>query len=656
MPTIHKVLIANRGEIALRIIRTCTQMGIPTVAVYSDADRYALFVEAADEAIALGGNTPAESYLVIDKIIAAAHRTGANAIHPGYGFLSENAQFARRCAAEGIIFIGPHAEAIEQMGLKREAKLRVEQFGVPTIPGYQDEDQSVITLLEAARKIGFPVLLKASAGGGGKGMRIVRHEAAMAEALAAAQREALAAFGNDTMLIEKYFDSARHVEFQILGDQHGNIVHCFERECSIQRRYQKIIEESPSPILTPELRQQMGEAAVNAARSVGYDNAGTVEFIVVPDGKFYFLEVNTRLQVEHPVTEMITGLDLVRLQIDIAQGEPLPFAQADLEQKGHAIEVRLYAEDDNYLPQTGTVQLWQTGRVAARFDTAIGTGSVISMFYDPMIAKIIVHAPTRARAIRQMQRVLEELVVLGITSNKQLLWQILQHPDFLAGQFDTHFLAQQFTLQHIEKPEKKAYFLIAAFLQQIQKRQQQRTLLKGLPTAWRNLPYQAQEMCFEYQGERILFAYTCDPQQQYRITIDGKIHTARSIEQSQHQIVCEIDGHRLAFQYAIDSKQYFYLHQANYGEMTLKIATLFPDHSHSETKGGYKSPMPGEVVRVLVEVGQRVESGQALVVLSSMKMENTIEANETGEVEAIFVNEKSFIEADTLLLQLKTAE
>lgn len=653
MKLFRKILIANRGEIALRVMRTCTRMGISTVAVYSDADADALFVQHANEAICIGGTSPADSYLNMDKIIAAAHQTGADAIHPGYGFLSENATFAQRCANEGIIFIGPNPHAIDQMGSKRQAKLLVQQYQVPTIPGYQGTDQSTDILSAEAHKIGFPVLLKASAGGGGKGMRIVRTPDQMIPAIEAAKRESLSAFGDDMLLIEKYFDSARHIEFQIMGDQHGNIIHCFERECSIQRRYQKIIEESPSVALTPTLRQRMGDAAIAAAQSVGYDNAGTVEFILVPDGNFYFLEVNTRLQVEHPVTEMITGLDLVQLQIEVAQGMPLSITQHDVQQTGHALEVRLYAEDaaNNYLPATGTVNLWHTGHThQVRYDTGIGTGSVISIYYDPMIAKIITHAPSRATAIRAMQYALQQLALLGVTNNKDLLLQILVNPDFAQGNFDTHFLSNQFSYNaHSLTPPQQHHLAIAALLQQWHKRQQNRTLLTHLPSGWRNLSHQPQTEVF-LLGTEIECNYQLKGNV-FTIDIANEKYTARLINISPNHLSAQINNHRLQFSFA-ETVESIHIHEASIGTATLKKVSPFPDRADAEIKGGYRSPMPGEVVKVLVKVGDKVKSGDGLLVLSSMKMENTIEAAQDGIVEELFVSEKSFVDANTLLIKL----
>src|SRR5690242_18542713 len=403
---IRKVLVANRGEIARRVIRTCREVGIATVAVFSDADANAAHVREADEAIRIGPPAATASYLNIPALIAAATRTHADAVHPGYGFLAENASFAAACRDAGLIFIGPAPDVIARMGSKREARRLMAAAGVPVIPGYDGADQSDARFAQAARAIGYPVLVKASAGGGGKGMRTVRDESELAGALAGARREALAAFGDATLLLEQLIDEPRHVEFQIFGDVHGHLIHLGERECTIQRRHQKIVEETPSPALTPELRARMGAAAVTVGRQLGYTNAGTVEFILAPSGDFYFLEVNTRLQVEHPVTELVTGLDLVRWQILVAEGRPLPLAQDAIRTSGHAVEVRLYAEDPatGFLPQTGPIALWRpvTDAAGVRVDASIQTGDAVTPYYDPLLAKFSAHGADRDEALRRL--------------------------------------------------------------------------------------------------------------------------------------------------------------------------------------------------------------------------------------------------------------
>lgn len=648
-----KILIANRGEIAIRVINTCKKLGIGSVAVFSEPDSNSLYVQLADEAIAIGGYNSSESYLNHDKIITAAKQTGAEAIHPGYGFLSENEDFARRCADEGIVFIGPHADAIEALGSKIRAKEIVSGNGVPVIPGYKGEDQSDEKLAEEARKIGYPVLLKASAGGGGKGMRIVREDAQLMDAIASAKREAASAFGDATLLIEKYFDSARHVEFQIFGDNHGNYIHLFERECSIQRRYQKIIEESPSPALSAETRAKMAEAAVNAARAVKYNNAGTVEFILVPDGSFYFLEVNTRLQVEHPVTEMVTGLDLVKLQIEVAFGAPLSVKQDDVKQTGHAIECRIYAEDpgNNFLPVSGTVGVWVPPMEQdIRVDGGIQSGSVIDIFYDPMIAKVIAYGENRAQAIHRMQNALGDTSLLGLTTNLDFLKKILANADFKAGDFDTHFLDKKFNYSAELNSDNTNKFIVAGLLVDCFAREQKRELLSEIPSGWRNNFYSPQ--LAEYAvGDEIIKAEYTQNESVYHVKIADHSYEATIAGFEPDELVCIINNHRLKFTlYGTETD--LYIHNKQLGDIRLKRIPRFADGDEEEVKGGYKSPMPGEILKVLVETGQQVKKGDKLLIMVSMKMENTIEAFEDGTVEEIYVADKQFVEADTLLVKL----
>lgn len=439
----RKVLIANRGEIAVRITKTLQEMGIRVVALYSEVDERALHVAMADEAYPLSGKTLSETYLNIEQILNIAKTAQVDAIHPGYGFLSENATFAQACQDAGITFIGPSPQVITAMGDKIVAKETMAKAGVPVIPGWTGDVQDFAEIYEAAKQIGYPVLVKAAAGGGGKGMRLVQTPEELKPALEGASREAKSAFGDGRVFLEKYITRPRHIEFQIFGDNHGNVVHLFERECSIQRRHQKIIEETPSPALTPELRQQMGEAAIKAAQAIGYTNAGTVEFVLDTDNQFYFLEVNTRLQVEHPITEAVTHQDLVRAQIRVAMGKPLPFTQESLVQDGHAIECRIYAEDpeNQFFPSTGTLHIYrEPSGPGIRVDSGVQEGSEVSVHYDPMLAKVIVWAKTRNEAIEKMQWTLSHYPVLGVTTNMAFLRDIVTHPAFKAGDTDTHFL------------------------------------------------------------------------------------------------------------------------------------------------------------------------------------------------------------------------
>jgi acetyl-CoA carboxylase biotin carboxylase subunit len=468
MPKLHKCLIANRGEIAVRIIRACRELGIPSVAVYSEVDSGARHVALADEVCPIGAASPAESYLNIARLIEAAKKSGCDCVHPGYGFLSENEDFAAAVIDAGLIWIGPPPDAIRCMGVKTEARSLMEKAGVPLVPGFQAEDALDADFIHAAESIGYPVMVKAAGGGGGKGIRVVYLADDLIDALAGARSEAAKAFNDPRVFLEKYIEHARHVEIQALADTHGNTVHLFERECSAQRRHQKIIEESPSPLLDETLRQKMGQAAVEAARAVGYVNAGTVEFIATPDGQFYFLEMNTRLQVEHPVTELVTGLDIVKLQLQIAAGEPLPFTQAEISQRGHAIECRIYAEDpyNGFLPAIGRVLRFTPPEgPGIRVDSGIQSGDEITIHYDPMIAKLIVYDSTRAGAIRRMQTALAQTVILGTTTNIPFLQTLLAHPTFLAGEVDTGFVDSHLdSLLSAQPPLPDAALIAAALL------------------------------------------------------------------------------------------------------------------------------------------------------------------------------------------------
>ncbi len=465
MTKIHKILVANRGEIALRVMRSAREMGIGTVAVYSEADRSALHVRFADEAVLIGPPPSSESYLRMDKIINAAKQTASDAIHPGYGFLSENEDFARKVTEAGLIFIGPSATSIELMGNKLAAKAAVSKFNVPLVPGTAEPISDISKAKKVANQIGYPILIKASAGGGGKGMRIVEKETEFQEQMDRAVSEATSAFGDGSVFIEKYISRPRHIEFQIFGDQHGNVVHLFERECSIQRRHQKVVEEAPSCVLTPELRKKMGEAAVNAAKAAAYFNAGTIEFILDEKMNFYFLEMNTRLQVEHPVTELITGIDLVKLQIHVAQGEKLPFRQEDLNINGHAIEVRVYAEDpaNNFLPDIGTLTTYKRPQGnGIRVDDGFEQGMTIPFYYDPMIAKMICHAQTRDQAIAKTVRAIDEYEITGVETTLGFCRFVMQHQAFRSGQFDTRFVENYFTGKVLKPGSDETEEMIAA--------------------------------------------------------------------------------------------------------------------------------------------------------------------------------------------------
>ncbi|MCH2021118.1 MAG: biotin carboxylase [Saprospiraceae bacterium] len=656
---INSILIANRGEIASRIIKTCKRLGIRSIVVYADPDKELPFVEEADEAIALGGNQATESYLMIDKIIAAAKESQANAIHPGFGFLSENAEFAQRCESEGFIFIGPNPSAIESMGLKSTAKEIMAKHGVPIIKGYQGDEQSLDFLVEQAINIGFPILIKAVAGGGGKGMRIANNKEEIKTAIQAAQREAQNSFGNSNIILERYFSSARHIEFQIFGDKHGNVIHILERECSIQRRYQKVIEESPSPGLTIELRSKMGKAAVAAAKAINYDNAGTVEFILTDENEFYFLEVNTRLQVEHPVTEMITGLDLVEWQILVADGEKIPLKQEEIISEGYAIECRLYAEDalNNFFPATGKILYWDPLKIeGVRYESGIKSGSEISIYYDPMLAKVIAHAPNRKTAIRKMDYALRHLKCLGVTTNQQFIIEILKYKNFIEGKYNTSFIEQKFDFKKFAERQVQGNEIaaIASLLFRWNQRQSARKLIPNLTSGWRNQFYQKQEEIYLLENIKTSLQYKYNKGVFY-ITINESEHEAELINLNSNGITINLNGqHKKLFICNLGND--YYVHHYEFGHLKATICDRFPEIIKDKIKGGYQAPMPSEVMKIEVEVGQPIKEGQDLITLLSMKMENTIAANESGTVEEILVEEGQSIDKGTLLLRIQPIE
>jgi acetyl/propionyl-CoA carboxylase alpha subunit len=656
MKKIESILIANRGEIASRIIRTCKRLGIRSIAVFSEADQAAPFVAEADLAVALGGNTPAESYLDSGKILRAAQKVGAQAIHPGYGFLSENAEFAAACEAAGCIWIGPHPAAIAAMGSKSEAKALMRSHGVPVVPGFEGDSESTADLQAEANKVGYPLLLKAVAGGGGKGMRIVHSANEFEAALAAAQSEALAAFGNGQMILERYFPEVRHVEFQIMGDQHGHAIHLLERECTIQRRYQKVIEESPSPVLFEGLRAQMGEAAVRAAKALRYDNAGTVEFILTGSGEFYFLEVNTRLQVEHPVTEMITGLDLVELQIRSAEGRVLPIEQAQVHAKGYAIECRLYAEDAerNYMPDTGTVLRWEMPKVdGLRVDTGVVEGSVVSTFYDPMLAKLIVWGEDRPTALQKMAYVLQEMVCLGLKTNRAFLLGLLRDPLFIEGKYNTHFL-QTWKPGAPVSQEHGVFAAIAATLAAWHTRESARTLLRSLPSGWRNSYSLPQSVSYKLGDDLLRLDYRF-LQGVFHVSCQGVDVQAKLVSREGTRLRVEIGDVQHTFEVVEGGNGNIWV-QSEGEQALLHLQARFPDKKSAQGAAGYNAPMPSQVLRVLVAAGAQVEAGTGLVVLSSMKMEHTIVAESAGRVLEVLVEAGQNISSGAQLLTFEAME
>jgi propionyl-CoA carboxylase alpha chain len=655
----RKILIANRGEIALRVLRTCRAMGIATVAVYSDTDTHAPHTRLADEAVHLGAPRPQDSYLNIARIIEAAQRTACQAIHPGYGFLSENAAFAEACAAVGLVFIGPSPPVIRQMGSKSAARQLAASIGVPTVLGYDGAEQSAEALHQEMLRIGLPVLIKALAGGGGKGMRVVRDESEIDEALAAARREAVNAFGDGTLLLEKFIEQARHVELQIFGDQYGNAVHLFERDCSLQRRHQKIIEESPSPALTPELRDKMGAAAVQLGQAIGYTNAGTVEFILAPDGQFYFIEVNTRLQVEHPVTEMITGLDLVKLQIEVAEGQPLPFTQAELRARGHAIEARLYAEDpaNDFLPATGTLHGWQlpSDVDGLRIDAGVEIGSEIGIYYDPLLAKLIAHGRDRDEALRKLSYGLRRLRVAGVTTNQEFLLRVLASDGFRQGAATTSYIADQLDallVRETDQLESASAIALALYLQY--KWQQADSLTQHLPPGYRNNPYRDPQLKLQIAGSTVELSWRWLSGGQFEFFWAGQTHLVDLLAAENDQVRYALRGIQRTFSVTKAGEQFF-IHSA-LGACEIEKLPRYPEYEVTADAGSANSPMPGQVLKLLVEAGQAVAQGQALLILEAMKMEHTLRAAVAGVVAAILVKPGEVVAPGQVLVTITPHE
>ena len=629
-----KILIANRGEIACRVIRTAKRMGIATVAVYSEADAGALHVAMADEARLIGPAPARESYLKADAILAAAMDTGAQAIHPGYGFLSENAEFAEACAKAGMVFIGPPATAMRAMGSKAAAKALMQQHGVPVVPGYHGDDQDPAHLQAQVEKIGFPVLIKASGGGGGRGMRIVINSVEFSRALDGAKREALGAFGDDRVLIEKYLANPRHIEVQVFGDAHGNVVHLFERDCSIQRRYQKIVEEAPAPGLKAKMREAMGEAAVAAAKAVGYVGAGTVEFIVERD-KFYFMEMNTRLQVEHPVTEAVTNTDLVEWQLRVAAGEPFTKTQGEIAHRGHAIEVRLYAENPErgFLPATGTLRRLRLSSGSARVETGVREGDAVTPFYDPMIAKIVTRGPDREAARTRMARALAETGVLGVTTNLGFLARIVGDEEFVAAKLDTGFIERRKAVLLAPTPPVPDQVLAAAAL----------FCLADEPSGsdpwarrdgWRlNGPAAAQTLQFR-NGDETLTAAATALAGAWDLQFGERRCRASATFAADGTASVTVDGARnQALVLAYDDTLGVFAGGESW--RFERVDPLAPPAGADAHRGRLAAPMPGRVVQLLVAAGDRVTQGQPLIVIEAMKMEHTIAAPRDGAVEAV---------------------
>jgi 3-methylcrotonyl-CoA carboxylase alpha subunit len=640
-----KILIANRGEIACRVIRTAQRLGIATVAVYSEADRNGMHVELADEGRLIGPPPARESYLNIQAILDAARNSGAAAVHPGYGFLSENADFAEACAEVGLVFIGPPASAIRAMGSKAAAKALMQRHGVPLVPGYHGEDQEPVRLLDEAERIGFPVLIKASAGGGGRGMRVVGSAAELAAALAGAKREAAAAFGDDRVLIEKYLQRPRHIEIQIFADKHGDTIHLFERDCSIQRRHQKVLEEAPAPGLDTEQRGALGKAAVAAARAVGYIGAGTVEFIAEA-GAFYFIEMNTRLQVEHPVTEAVTGLDLVEWQLRVAAGEALPVRQQDLVPRGHAIEARLYAEDPErgFLPQTGTLHgLRFPPPEIARVDTGVRQGDIVTPFYDPMIAKVIVWGEDRAAALNRLRRALADTAVSGVVTNLGFLARVAASPEFAAAEIDTGFIARHHVDLIPARRPAPDVALAAAALSRLLAREAAAAAAAarsgdpfspwGRVDGWRLNGESRQELSFRDAAEERVVAARAKAGN-WLLQLGDRTVIAGGERRPDGTLSLVLDGVRRHVM-VLDHGSETAIFVEGESWRLAEIDPLVPSAGEDPTAGRLTAPMPGRVTQLMVAAGAKVRRGEPLMIIEAMKMEHTVAAPADGVVEAV---------------------
>ena len=658
----NKILIANRGEIACRVIATCRRLNIVSVAVYSDADRHARHVKLADEAWHIGGSRPAESYLRGEKILEVARASGAQAIHPGYGFLSENADFARACASAGVVFIGPSPEAITAMGSKSNAKALMEKAGVPVVPGYHGAKQAPSFLVNEATRVGYPLLIKAVAGGGGKGMRLVHRAEEFLPQLEAAKREAKNAFGDDDVLIERYVQGPHHIEFQVFGDHHSNVVHLFERECSIQRRHQKILEETPSPFLDAELREKMSAAAVAAAKTIGYTNAGTIEFIVGEDREFFFMEMNTRLQVEHPITELTTGVDLVEWQLRVAAGERLPLLQNEITRNGHAIEVRICAENphNQFLPETGRLDrfIYDDRAEGVRVDTGVVEGDEIGIFYDSMIAKLIAYGRDRELARQRLAAALHATAVVGVKTNLAFLAKLVGHEAFARGAVDTHFIDQHaeslLALAESTSDDALIFASVAALGQReastlghspwsISSGWRLNGAAKCLlsfadPLANKNIEINVEGYAGDYLISLRDRSFRVDVEhianEKFQLAIDDQIKNGIVVAY-QSQLAVHVDGER--------------------HELT-RINPFAFEHAEEMNHGRLTALMPGRIVKVMAQVGDMVKKGQALLIMEAMKMEHTIHAPLDGEIERVFYKVDDVVPADAPLFSFKQDE
>ncbi|MDP9380281.1 MAG: acetyl/propionyl/methylcrotonyl-CoA carboxylase subunit alpha [Chloroflexota bacterium] len=652
-----KVLIANRGEIAVRVMQACAEMGIRTVAVYSDADARALHVRRADESYGIGPSVAGESYLNVDRMIRAARHSGADAVHPGYGFLAENPDFAQACLGAGLIWVGPSPEAMRLLGDKRAAKRLARETGVPVVPGYDGDAQDLNTLSQQAETLGYPLLIKAASGGGGKGMRIVRTAEALAEAVEGAKREALSAFGDETLLLEKYIEGPRHVEIQVLADTNGDVVHLGERECSVQRRHQKVMEESPSPALTPELREEMGAAAVRLVRAAGYTNAGTVEFILSPEGEPFFMEVNTRLQVEHPVTELVTGFDLVREQLRIAAGMPLSITQDQVWLWGHALECRVYAEDParGYLPSTGPLLLFEPPSGAGvRNDSGVETGDEVTPFYDPMLAKLVIHAPDRPSCLERARAALRRYTVLGVSTNLSLLAAVFDAPAFRAGDLSTEFLDQLLPELATTSDLPDEAVLAAAGWQLTARTSDQRDPWRE--GGWR-LSGQERVLRYTHEGTELVVSAS-ERRNTFWDMLLGGAHRRVGFERTGNSSLLLREGARTWHANVVETMDSLHIGLGGSAYVLGKARALTADDAGRAPSalGGRESlqaPMPGTVVKVAVREGDEVEAGQTLIVLEAMKMEHAIAAPHAGVVAKLPYSAGDLVTAGAVLAEVR---
>lgn len=653
---IRTLLVANRGEIAKRIFKTCKKEGIKTVAIYSSTDSKANYIKEADISVLLDGENPIQSHMDSSQIIKIAKKFDVDAIHPGYGFLSENASFAQKCIDQNILFVGPEPSSIELMGDKDQARVLVKELGIPLLPGYENSKEKETKLLAEAKKIGFPLLLKASAGGGGKGMRKVFKESEFLSSLNEVKSEAKNIFGDDRIIIEKYIESGRHIEVQILGDNSGNIFHLFERECTIQRRFQKIIEETPSEVIDDSLKREMVECAIKIAKKLGYKSLGTVEFIYDNNTKkFFFLEVNTRIQVEHPVTEEVTGIDLVDLQLKIAQGEKINLNQDQIISRGYAVEARLYAEDpeSDFLPTLGKVHKLKFPNInGIRIDSDLKNGDSVNIYFDPMLAKIISHDISREKAINKLKYALSKIVLLGPGTNVELLKNILSSYSFRKGEYNTNFIFEnKNTIQIIRDQPTIENIVIAATLHRWSNRNRKKRLLKHLPSGWRNNFYEPQREKFYFNGKGITCNYKI-VNRQFIFSFGKSNYSVSIVKASNNELQAEIDG--VFKKYHIkEINKLIYIYSIDFGNVSLQVAERYPSDKAVKVEKGYMSPMPSLVVDVFVKKGDKIKRNQPLVVLSSMKMENTLYSKEEGVIENVNVVKGENIQAGHVLLKIK---